>query len=173
MPNNSVRWLTHLYPWLLLESSFVISQPYQEPHLCGSFHLSAVFLPHGGATSYQVQCGHQKQLRLWQGRWRGHCLMRARRWPARLLSACCRMASRASASAARTTGPSVHQVQLQVAAASWCAVCSGPGQVRACAWSWRRRDAGMAMWILGSVRTSTRLILWSAQSSAACYLLVA
>ena len=43
-----------------------------------------------------------------------------------------------------------YQVQLQVAAASWCAVCSGPGQGRACALPSRRRGAGTAMWILES-----------------------
>ena len=57
---------------------------------------------------------------------RASCSMRARRWPVLLPAACCRLA------------------------ASWCAVCSGPGQGRACALPWRRRDAGTAMWILKS-----------------------
>ena len=47
-----------------------------------------------------------------------------------------------------TTWPDAHQVQAT--AASWCVVRPGLGQGRVCAWSWRRRGAGTAMWILES-----------------------
>ncbi len=178
------------------------------------------------------------------------CSMHARRWPARLPSACCRMARRASASAPRTTGPGpaarcccrwrrqlvrralrswpgpcmrptlapsrrrhgdvdpgeradVDQVDVvavagdvdagqvldaRAALASAIAVgvlqdgqqgeCIGAAHYRAGralgaaagggrqlvrrvlrSWPWRHRGAGMAMWILGSVRTSTRSMM--------------
>ncbi len=53
-----------------------------------------------------------------------------------------------------------HQVQLQAVAANGCAVRSGLGQGCACALPWRRHGAGMAMAILGSVRTLIRSMLW-------------
>ena len=63
----------------------------------------------------------------------------------------------ASASAPRTTWPGAHQVM----AASWCAVRSGPGQGPCVCLHWRRRGTRTAMWILESVRTSSRLMLRS------------